>query len=331
MTKPVVARVGVMSILVVGTVAAFIFTRREGIDADAAVAWLRGFGQASPLLFVGLYAVATVLFLPGGLLTLAGGAIFGTLPGALYSLTGATIGATLAFLLARYVASDWVAARLHAKLPALMDGIEAEGWKFVGLVRLVPILPFNALNYALGLTPVRLAHYVWASFVFMLPGALAYSYLGHLGKEAAAGRVGPIRTALIIIGVISLMSLLSMFIKRFRKVPPSVSEINAIDAMELNRRLCSKELVIIDVRNPDEFSSPLGHIENAINLPLPSLAAGLHELNAYRKRKIVVVCLSDKRSTQAIHYLRDAGFEDLVVLRGGMKEWAANHLPVTIG
>lgn len=320
-----------MSLMIAGIAAAFIFTRRVGINADVVVTWLRGFGHASPLMFVGLYAVATVLFLPGGLLTLAGGAMFGTLPGALYSLTGATIGATFAFLLARYVASGWVVARLHAKLPALMDGIKSEGWKFVGLVRLVPILPFNALNYALGLTPIRLAHYVWASFVFMLPGALAYSYLGHLGREAAAGRVGLIRTALIIIGVISLMSLLSMFIKRFRKVPTSASEINAIDAMELNRRLGAKDLVVVDVRNPDEFSSPLGHIENAINLPLPSLQARLHELNAYRKRTIVVVCLSDKRSTQAIQSLRDAGFEDLILLRGGMKEWAANHLPVTIG
>jgi len=127
------------------------------------------------------------------------------------------------------------------------------------------------------------------------------------------------------------MSLFSELINKCRKASTSTAEINTIDAMELNRRLSSPDLVVIDVRNPDEFSSPLGHIGNAINLPLPSLAARLHELNAYRKRKIVVVCLSDKRSTQAIQSLRDAGFEDLILLRGGMKEWAANHLPVTIG
>jgi rhodanese-related sulfurtransferase len=127
------------------------------------------------------------------------------------------------------------------------------------------------------------------------------------------------------------MSLLSELINKCRKASTSTADINTIDAMELNRRLSSPDLVVIDVRNPDEFSSPLGHIENAINLPLPSLAARLHELSAYRKRKIVVVCLSDKRSTQAIQSLRGAGFEDLILLRGGMKEWAANHLPVTIG
>lgn len=255
-------------------------------------------------MFVGMYAVATVLFLPGGLLTLAGGAMFGTLPGALYSLTGATAGATLTFLLARYLASDWVAAQLHAKLPTWMQGFESEGWKFVALVRLVPIIPFNALNYALGLTRIKLSHYAWASFVFMLPGALAYSYLGHIGREAAAGRADLIRTIFIAIGLISLMSLLSMFIKKFWKEATPIPEISAIDALELNRRLGSNDLVVIDVRNPDEFGGPLGHIKNAINVPLTSLADRVRELDEYRKRKVVVACLSDKRSTQVIHTLK---------------------------
>lgn len=226
---------------------------------------------------------------------------------------------------------NWVAARLHAKLPALMQGFESEGWKFVGLVRLVPIISFNAPNYALGLTWMKLSHDIWASFVFMLPGALAYSYLGHLGRGAATGRADPTRTALIIIGVISLMSLLSMCIKKFRKVPASIPGISAIDAVELNRRLGSNDMVVVDVRNPDEFSGPSGHIKNAISVPLPSLTDRVHELAEYRTRKVVVVCLSDKRSTQAIHTLRDAGFEELILLRGGMKEWAANHLPVAVG
>ncbi len=331
MTKSVIARVGAISLLIAGMTAAFTVTHREGINTDLVVEWLRSSGDVSPFMFVGVYAVTTVLLLPGGLLTLAGGAMFGPLSGALYSLTGATAGATLAFLLSRYVASDLVAARLHAKLPTLMQGIESEGWKFVGLVRLVPILPFNALNHALGLTRLKLSHYVWASFVFMFPGALAYSYLGHLGREAAAGAAGLIRTALIMIGVISLMSLLSLIIRKLRKVPTPNSDIDTIDAMELYRRLGSNELVVIDVRNPDEFSSPRGHIKNAINLPLPSLTERVHELGAYRQRKVIVVCLSDKRSTQAISFLRDVGFEEPVLLRGGMKAWATNHLPVAVG
>ena len=122
-----------------------------------------------------------------------------------------------------------------------------------------------------------------------------------------------------------------MFIKKFRKESATISDLNTIDAVDLNLRLGSKELMVIDVRNPDEFGGPLGHIKNAINIPLASLADHVRELDEYRKRKVVVVCLSDKRSTQAIHYLRDAGFEELILLRGGMKEWAANHLPVAVG
>jgi uncharacterized membrane protein YdjX (TVP38/TMEM64 family) len=327
-TKTVVARVAVAALLALAVAAAFMVTWREGITAEAVVEWLRSSGHASPYVFVGIYAVATVLFSPGGLLTLAGGALFGTFPGALYSLAGATMGATLAFLLARYVASGWVAARLHAKLPTLMQGIESEGWKFVGLVRLAPIIPFNALNYALGLTRIPLFQYVWASFAFMVPGALAYSYLGHLGREAAAGRAAPIRAALIVVGVISLMGLLSMFVRKFRQRPAPNSHIAEIDAVELSRKLASSDTVVIDVRNPDEFNGPLGHIENAINLPLPSLVARGHELEAFRKRTIVVVCLSDKRSTQAIQSLREGGFDRLVLLRGGMKAWTANQLPI---
>ena len=329
MTKAVIVRLGIIFLLIIGV--ALLFTLRDKVNADAVVVWLRGFGDASPLLFVGIYIVATVLFLPGGLLTLVGGAMFGTIPGALYSLTGATVGATLAFLIARYVASGWVAARLHAKLPTMMREIESGGWKFVGMVRLVPIIPFNALNYALGLTPIRVSHYVWASFVFMLPGALAYSYLGHIGREAAAGRADLIRTVLIAVGVISVMSLLAMFIKGFRQVQTPIPEINAIDAVGLNQSLDSNPVGVIDVRSSDEFSAPTGHIKGAINVPLPSLTERVHELDAYRKRKVVVVCLSAKRSTQAIYILREAGFEDLVVLRGGTKEWAANHLPVAVG
>ncbi len=123
------------------------------------------------------------------------------------------------------------------------------------------------------------------------------------------------------------MKLLSAFFKSFRKeAPPPI--INAIDAVELNRRLAKLDLVVVDVRNPDEFSGPLGHIKDAINAPLPSLDLHLQELAQYRTRQVVVVCLSDKRSTQAIHLLRDAGFKDLTLLRGGMKDWAAHQLPV---
>jgi len=95
---------------------------------------------------MGLYVAVTVLLLPGSILGLAGGALFGPAWGTVYTLVGATIGATLAFLVARYVASDWVAAKAGGRVKQVIDGVEAEGWRFVAFTRLVPLFPFNLLN-----------------------------------------------------------------------------------------------------------------------------------------------------------------------------------------
>ena len=166
---------------------------------------------------MGVYALATVLFLPGALLTLAGGALFGPVLGTLYSLTSATLGATLAFAIARYLASGWVARKAGGWTRQIIDGVEREGWRFVAFVRLVPLLPFNLLNYALGLTRIRLLHYVVASYVFMLPGALAYSYLGYAGREAIAGGEGMIQKSLLAIALLGAVAFLPRLIKRVRR------------------------------------------------------------------------------------------------------------------
>src|SRR5258708_37240857 len=103
-------------------------------------------------MFVALYALATVLCAPGSVLPVAGGGLFGPACASLWNLTGATVGATLAFMIARYVASDWVSARAGERLAALVQGVEEEGWWFVAFVRLVPLFPFNLVNYAFGVT-----------------------------------------------------------------------------------------------------------------------------------------------------------------------------------
>ncbi len=163
---------------------------RGALSTQALESWVQQFGAAGPLVFMAVYAVGTVLFLPGSVLTLAGGALFGPVWGTLYNLTGATLGATLAFLIARYLASDWVARKASGWMKQLMDGVEKEGWHFVAFVRLMPLFPFNLLNYALGITRISLLHYIVASYLFMLPGALAYTYLGYAGREAIAGGEG---------------------------------------------------------------------------------------------------------------------------------------------
>ncbi len=193
---------------------------RELLQSAALEQELARFGTLAPILFVLLYASATVLFVPGAVLTLAGGALFGPIWGTLWNLIGATLGATLAFLIARYVASDWVAARSGERLGRLMRGVEDEGWRFVAFVRLVPLFPFNLMNYAFGLTRIPLRDYVLASFVCMAPGALAYTYLGYAGREVASGQAGAIRKAVIALALLAAVAFLPGLVRRISRPTP---------------------------------------------------------------------------------------------------------------
>jgi uncharacterized membrane protein YdjX (TVP38/TMEM64 family) len=196
---------------------AWFATHRAWFAAGHLEAELQGLGRWAPTAFVALYAAATVLFVPGSVMTLAGGALFGPLCGTLWNLIGAVLGATLAFVAARYVAADFVARRAGGRLKALVEGVEAEGWRFVAFVRLVPLFPFNLLNYALGLTRISLAEYVLASAICMLPGAFAYTYLGYAGREAAAHGAGAIRNIALAIGLLAAAALLPRLVRRFRR------------------------------------------------------------------------------------------------------------------
>jgi uncharacterized membrane protein YdjX (TVP38/TMEM64 family) len=158
-----------------------------------------------------------VRFLPGLVFTLAGGVLFGPLYGTLYNLSGATLGATLAFLAARYIASDWVAQRTGKRLRQLVTGVEKEGWRFVAFVRLVPLFPFNLLNYALGLTNIRLSHYIISSFIFMTPGGAAYTYLGYAGREVAGGGEDVVKKALLALAVVASIAFASRLMLRLRR------------------------------------------------------------------------------------------------------------------
>jgi len=147
-------------------------------------------GPWSAIIFIGLYVIATVLFTPGSALTLGAGALFGVAWGSLYVSIGSTLGATAAFLIGRYLARDAIARKIgtNERFTAIDHAVEAEGWKIVGLTRLSPMFPFTLLNYAFGLTRVRLSHYVVASWIGMMPGTVMYVYLGSLAKAATGER-----------------------------------------------------------------------------------------------------------------------------------------------
>jgi len=149
-------------------------------------------GPWAVVAFVALYAAAAVAWIPGSILTLAAGAIFGLARGTAYTLLGATLGAALAFLVSRYLARAAVARHLgdSPKLRAVDEAIGRRGARVVFLIRLSPVFPYNALNYALGLTRVRFRDYVPATALGMIPGTFLYVYAGHAAGQIAAGAVG---------------------------------------------------------------------------------------------------------------------------------------------
>lgn len=208
-------RIILMLLITSGIVTALVF--RDQLSVEQLTGWVRQLGWLAPLVFIACYAAATVFFLPGLLFTLAGGVLFGPLYGTLYNLAGATIGATLAFLTARYIAYDWVTQRTGNRLQQLLKGVEEEGWRFVAFVRLVPLFPFNLLNYALGLTRLRLSHYIITSFIFMAPGGAAYTYLGYAGREVAGGGENFIKKALLALAVIATIAFASRILMRIRR------------------------------------------------------------------------------------------------------------------
>jgi len=151
------------------------------------LSWIDGAGIVGGAVFVAIYIGATVLFVPGSILTLGAGFVFGVAEGTAYVSLGSIIGATLAFLVGRYLARDWVAAKVAGseRFGAIDDAVGREGWKIVGLTRLSPIFPFNLLNYAYGLTKVSLRGYFFASWIGMLPGTVMYVYIGSLAASLA--------------------------------------------------------------------------------------------------------------------------------------------------
>ena len=290
---------------------------RDLFDAAALEAWIAAAGALGPLLYMAIYAVATVLFLPGSVLTLAGGALFGPVWGTFYSLTGATVGAAAAFVIARYLASDWVSHRASGWTRQLIDGVESEGWRFVAFVRLVPLFPFNLLNYALGLTRIGLSAYVVASYVFMLPGAFAYTYLGYAGREAVAGGEGLIRKGLVALALLAAVAFLPRLVSRLRR-----GRRTTLSSAELRTRLAgSEKITVLDVRAAGDYDGELGHVPGSLNIPFEELPRRISEIEVHRERPLAVICRTNRVSAKAVEWLRGAGFKQALLVEDGMLGW----------
>lgn len=220
-----VRRLVLLAVLVTGIACAFIWRRYLTVPQIQAI--VAGLGTWGPVAFMLLYAVGPAFLVPGLPFDLVAGILFGPVWGTVYSLVGATAGATVAFLGARTVGREWTEARLLGPLKKLKEGVDKGGWEFVAFVRLVPVIPFNLLNYALGLTRIGLVPYVLASFVFMAPATAVYVYAGWAGGEAIAGEGTISQTLVRVLVALTALGMLAVvpqiaarFAKSRRKLPP---------------------------------------------------------------------------------------------------------------
>lgn len=211
------------AVVLVLLLAARYFDLQQGFRDT--LAWIEDAGPVGPIVFFGLYVVACVFMLPGLILTMGAGAVFGVVNGLLLVSLSSTVGATAAFLVGRYLAREMVARRVsgNATFSAMDEAVVSEGWKIVGLTRLSPVFPFNLLNYAFGLTRVSLRDYILASWIGMIPGTAMYVYLGSLaGSLAELGSTAGGRTrtaaewALYAVGLIATVAV-TMVITRIAR------------------------------------------------------------------------------------------------------------------
>ena len=170
---------------------------------------VRSYGPWGPVIFVVAYVAATIVLIPSTALTLAAGYLYGPKYGtALVSLAG-TIGASLAFLISRYLAQPYAKAKLqqYPKLESIEKQVSAEGVKLVLLLRLAPLVPFTVLNYALGVTDIAFLPYISATWIGKLPGVVASVYVGSTGRSVDAatsgGGIDKVSFALNAVGVIA--------------------------------------------------------------------------------------------------------------------------------
>lgn len=202
-------------LLVFATILLTLFNSSDNISLLKKVLYrISELGPWAPFAFVVAYVVATILMMPGFILTLGAGFLYGVGWGSALVSASSTMGAMVSFLIGRYLFRDWVTKKmkLHPSFISLDRAVVRDGWKVVGLTRLSPIFPFNFLNYAFAVTQIRVRHYFIASWIGMFPGTLLYAYIGSLaGDIASIGTGGKIRStwewAFYLLGFVAITAL----------------------------------------------------------------------------------------------------------------------------
>jgi len=206
-------------LLLLFIVAAMVAIRFAGLnqymEQEALRRWIQGYGVLAPVIYILVYTVAPSLLLPGLPITIVGGILFGPFWGVVYTLPSATLGACLAFLIARYIARGWVEKKLKGPRWQRLDkAVEENGWKIVAFTRLIPLFPFNLLNYAFGLTKVKFSHYAITTFICMAPACVAYIVFSSSLLDVIKGKISP--TFLIGLSLVIVVSLIPFLYRRYK-------------------------------------------------------------------------------------------------------------------
>jgi uncharacterized membrane protein YdjX (TVP38/TMEM64 family) len=204
---------GTLFIAIIGYL--FLFTDiTNNINKESIEATVSSYGTLAPVIYILIYTLATVFFIPGSILTITGGFIFGALYGTVYTVIGATIGATIAFLFARFIGGSFVEG-IEKKFKTIHEydkKIEKNGIKIMLFLRLIPLFPFAALNYAMGLTRIKTKDYIVASFIGMIPGTFVYTYIGTTATDLRSPEF------YLALSLLALLIIIPSAIKKYKEI-----------------------------------------------------------------------------------------------------------------
>ncbi|MBP1750810.1 MAG: protein of unknown function cysteine-rich region domain protein, partial [Deltaproteobacteria bacterium] len=185
------------------------------LEQEALRTMIAGYGALAPIIYMLIYAIAPSLFLPGLPITIVGGILFGPFWGIVYTIIGSTVGACAAFLVSRYLAREWVEQRLRSPRWRRLDqAVERHGWRVVAFTRLIPLFPFNLLNYAFGLTKIHFGHYAITTFLAMLPACIAFIVFSSSLLDLLRGKVS--LTFIIGVALVVIVSMIPLFYRRYK-------------------------------------------------------------------------------------------------------------------
>ncbi len=215
LTPLTLARILLVLILVAGS-AYLLWVHKEWFDNPGEVkAEVIARGIWGPLIYILLFAVGPSFLVPGAVMTIAGGLAFGALWGSAYSLIGADLGALIAFSAGRFLGHSFVNRIVGARFEKLMGRIERHGFQIIFYLRLVPVVPYNALNLLAGASPIRFRDYFWASLIGMVPGTILFAFLGDALWHPASPRF------FLAVGLIMVCFASGEVLRRWRLLPGS--------------------------------------------------------------------------------------------------------------